>query len=216
MIVGRNVAYTSNGAGGCTLKHQQYEANIDNNTFRIHDTVGLNQEEHGHVPHCIAIESLFTLIRQLDGLSLLIYCIRWKVDEMTEANWTLFNKVICGGKVPIIAVVTGLEEEEDPDDWWQRQENREIFRRYKISPKAVVCVVSSYGERNEYADIYVKSRDKLHNLIKDHHLRRPWREEKDNGFANMYQTVSSSGLLSFSRDRPEYSATILKEIQRQR
>ena len=208
MIVGTDVARTSNGAGGCTLKEQHYEADIDNNTFRIYDTTGLNQEEQGRVPHWVAIESLYTLIRRLDGLSLLIYCMRWKVDEMAEANWTLFSKIICGGNVPIIAVVTGLDQEEDPDDWWRRKDNQEVFQKHHIEPRAVGCIVSSRGNRNENAGVYVKSQDKLRGLIKDNHLQQPWRKEKDNWFTNIYRSVSSTGLLSFSRDRLEYAATI--------
>jgi len=208
MIVGKNVARTSNGAGGCTLEDQHYEANINNNTFRIYDTIGLNQAEQGRIPHWVAIESLYTLIRQLDGLSLLIYCIRRNVDEMAEANWTLFNKVVCGGKVPIIAVMTGLEDEDDQDDWWRREDNQETFRKHHIEPRAIGCVVSSRGKRNENAHVYAKSQNKLRRLIKDNHLQQPWREEKVNWFSNIYQSVSSTGFLSFSRDRLEYSATI--------
>jgi len=179
MIVGTNVARTSNEAGGCTIEHQHYKAGIDNNTFRIYDTIGLNQDEQGRIPHRVAIEKLYMLIRHLDGLSLLIYCIRGKVDEMTQANWTLFNEVVCGGKVPIIAVVTGLDQEDDPDDWWRRIDNKEIFRKHHIEPQAIACIVSSRGKRNEYADVYSKSQDKLRRLIKDHRLPQPWREEKD-------------------------------------
>src|SRR6266540_4060722 len=96
MIVGKNVAPTSNGGGGCTLQNRDYDAVIDNNTFRIYDTIGLNQHEQGRVPHWVAIKGLYTLIRQLDGLSLLIYCTRCKVNDMAGANWTLFNNVIPG------------------------------------------------------------------------------------------------------------------------
>jgi len=208
MIVGKKVARTSNGAGGCTLKDQHYKADIDNTTFGIYDTTGLNQEERGRVPHWVAIESLYTLIQRLDGLSLLIYCMRCKVNEMAEANWTLFNRVICGGKVPIIAVVTGLDQEDDPDDWWRRKDNQETFRKHHIEPRAIGCIVSSRGQRNEYADVYAKSQDKLRRLIKDNHRPQPWREEKANWFANIYQSVSSTGLLSLPRNRLEYSATI--------
>ena len=208
MIVGTDVARTSNGAGGCTLEVQHYRADIDNNTFQIYDTTGLNQDEQGCVPHWAAIDNLYTLIRGLDGLSLLIYCMRWKVNEMTEANWILFNKVICGEKVPIVAVVTGLDEEDDPDDWWRREDNQAIFRKHRIEPRAIGCVVSSRGQRNEYANVYVKSRDKLCRLIKDNYLQQPWRKEKDKWFTNIYRSISSTGFLSFPRNRLEYSATI--------
>ena len=85
------------------------------------------------------------------------------------ANWT-FNKVICGEKVPIIIVVTGLEHENDPDDWSRREENKELRRRHQMNPKAVACVVSFRGKQNEHADnIYIKSQDKLRMLSKANH-----------------------------------------------
>jgi hypothetical protein len=45
-------------------------------------------------------EELYTLIRQLSGVSLLIYCMRGRVRENATFNWILFNRVICGEKVP--------------------------------------------------------------------------------------------------------------------
>ena len=122
------------------------------------------------------------------------------------ANWTLFNKVICGEKVPIITVVTGLEEEDDPDDWWRREENKELFRRHQINPKAVVCVVSFLGKRNEHADIYTNSQVKLRQVIMGKHLHRPWQEEKDKWFTNIYETVYTYGLLFVAHDRLDFSA----------
>jgi len=68
----------------------------------------------------------------------------------TRANWILFNKVICDAQVPIIAVVTGLEEEANLDDWWRRKENKDVFRRYNMKPKAVGCIVSV----RLYADVF--------------------------------------------------------------
>jgi hypothetical protein len=47
---------------------------------------------------------------------------RGRVKENAKANWILFNKVICGEKVPIIAVVTGLETYDNPDDWWRTRQ----------------------------------------------------------------------------------------------
>lgn len=152
MIVGREVALTSNGGGGCTFQNQSYETTIENTTFRIYDTVGLNQCNQGRVPHSVAEQELHNLIEQLDGVSWLIFCNRGMVKENAAANWKLLNKEICGEKVPIIAVVTGLEEEDDPDNWWRRKENQRVFQKYRLKPLAVGCIVSFLGRRNEYAD----------------------------------------------------------------
>ena len=208
MIVGEPVAKTSDAVGVCTLQNEVYNSNFHNTAFRIHDTAGLNEGEQGRVPHWKSIHNLYTLIRQLDSISLLVYCMRGRIKENAMANWTLFNTVICGEKVPIITVVTGLEEEGDyPDDWWLREENKNLFRMYQMNPKAVVCVASIRGKWNEYADIYIKSQDKLRRVIKDECLQRPWEEEKDEWFANAYENVYTSGFVA--RIRLEFS-TIMR------
>jgi GTPase Era involved in 16S rRNA processing len=205
MIVGKDIAKVSNDATGCTFKNDAYKATIDDTTFVIYDTAGLNEGDQGRVPHFKAIHELYTLIRQLDGVSLLIYCTRGRVKENARANWILFNQVICGGKVPIIAVVTGLDTFEEPDDWWRNAENQAAFRSYKMKPKEVGCVVSYRGLLGEYADIYAKSQEKLQRLIMEHHLRKPWSQEKEKWFANIYSETFSSGLCFTSRNRLEYA-----------
>jgi len=204
MIVGDSVAKTSGNASGCTFKNDAYETKINDTSFCIYDTAGLNEGEQGHVPHWSAIGALYTLIRKLDDISLLIYCMRGRVKENGKANWNLFNKVICGEKVPIIAVVTGLEHYEHvPDDWWRDEGNKRMFRDCGMEPRAVGCVVSILGKSNEYEELYTESQTKLRGLIKEHYLRRPWNEEKGIWFANIYEKVHTLGC--FSRSRVEFS-----------
>jgi len=205
MIVGQPVAKVSTGAGGSTLSNECYDAKIGGVSFRIYDTVGLNEGEQGRVPHWKGIQGLYTLIRRLDGVSLLVYCMRGRVKENAQANWILFNKVICGEKVPIIAVVTGLEDEDDPDDWWRNKENRTTFRRYQMKPKDVACVVSFHGKRNEYRVKHDESRAKLQSLIEKYYLREPWCKEKEAWFSDIYQNVYTTGLCFIPRKRLEYT-----------
>jgi len=194
MIVGREEARVSGSAEGCTFKNDRYDATINGRNFVIYDTAGLNEGEQGRIPHWKAIRELYTLIRQLDGVSLLIYCMRGRVRENARANWTLFNKVICAEKVPIIAVVTGLETYEDPDDW-KREGNLDVLKRNRMTPKAVGCVVSFRGRQKEFADIYEKSQSRLRNLIMKYYLQKPWCEEKEKWFANIYSETFSTGIL---------------------
>jgi GTP-binding protein EngB required for normal cell division len=203
MIVGKDVAKVSNEASGCTFKNASYEATIDNTTFVIYDTAGLNEGDQGRVPHFKAIQELYTLIRRLDGVSLLIYCMRGRVKENSSANWILFNQVICGGKVPTIAVVTGLDDLTDPDAWWRNERNQAAFRSCKIKPNAVGCVVSFPGLLGEYEDVYAKSQEKLRRLIMENHLRKPWSQEKEKWFANIYSETFSSRLCFPYRNRLE-------------
>jgi len=206
MIVGGNdVAKVSCTAMGCTFENNAYDATIGNTTFKVYDTAGLNEGDQGRVPHWKSIQKLYSLIRELDGVSLLIYCMRGRIKENSKANWILFDRVICGGNVPAIAIVTGLEYYENPDDWWMTKENQVAFKRNGINPKAVGCVVSYPGKQNELADIYHKSQETLRDLITKHHLRKPWSEEKDKWFKTIYSEAFSSNLCFKTRNRLDYS-----------
>src|SRR6266567_3973310 len=99
MIVGDDVAKVSGFAEGCTFKNDAYEATIRDRRFVIYDTAGLNEGDQGRVPHWKAIQALYTLLRQLDGVSLLIYCMRGRIRVNACANWLFFFDAICGQKV---------------------------------------------------------------------------------------------------------------------
>ena len=115
MIVRNAVARVSKGIGGCTFQNEPYTTDIGGTPFRIFDTAGLDEGEEGRVPHWNAVQALYTLIRQLDGVSLLVVCIRGRIKANARTNWILFNKMVCGETVPTIAAVTGLEDEENLD-----------------------------------------------------------------------------------------------------
>jgi hypothetical protein len=196
MIVGRPVAKVSSSGEGCSFKNEAYESIIGDTTFNIYDTAALDEGDQGRVPHWEAIRGLYTLIRQLSGVSLLIYCMRGRVRENATFNWILFNKIICEEKVPIVAVVTGLETYDDPDHWWTT-DNQSAFKKNGMRPKEVACVVSFPGRQNEVADIYAKSQGKVRSLITKHYLREPWSKEKDIWFANIYNSVFTTMLFPY-------------------
>ena len=207
-------AKVSDSAAGCTFQNEAYAAVIENTFFCIYDTAGLNEGDQGKVPHWKAIQNLYTLIRELDGVSLLIYCMRGRFKENATTNWKLFNKVICGENVPIIAVVTGLDEREDPDEWQREENNKNLkaFGNNKMNPRAVCCVVSLLGKNNEHAEVYTKSQGKLRDLIRTHHRQAPWSKEKDKWFSDIYQNVYTSRLCFVPQSRLDYSTRMRNAI----
>jgi hypothetical protein len=211
MIVGNAVAKISNSAGVCTFQNDSYEVDIDGTAFRIFETAGLNEGDEGRVPHWKVVQGLYTLIRQLDGVSLLVFCIRGRIKANTRANWFLFNQVICGGMVPAIAVVTGLEYEVNLDDWWRREENKKVFKQFGLRPRAVSCVVSFRGRRNEYAAQYWESQGKLRELIMDFYRREPWSKEKDAWFSRIYCEICHAGIF-FMPKRSEEFTTVMMDV----
>jgi len=189
MIVGENVAKVSSELLGCTFKNEAYDAKIGNTFFRIYDTAGLNEGEQGRVPHWKSVKELYTLIRKLDGVSLLIYCIRGRIKENTKANWILFDKVICGEQVPAVLVVTGLENERDWDDRSKVKKFKTTFESYNIKPKEIATVVSIMGRREEFQSHYKTSQQKLRDMITKFHSKKPWSKGKEEWFTSIYSTT---------------------------
>ena len=191
MIIGEDLAKTSSDLMGCTFRHQDYTTSFDGFSCKIYDTAGLNEEDTGRVPHWTAIRELYTLIRKLDGVTLLIYCVRGRIKN-ARANWTLFNDVICGGHVPVVLVMTGLEQEDDWDHDSRLNKIKEAFDAYNIKPKAIATVVSIRGKADEYLDMYKKSQERMRNLISTY--RQPWSLGKETWFRDIYvRTYSTPG-----------------------
>jgi len=209
MIVGTNVAKVSSSPVGCTFQSNCYEAHIGNDDYYIYDTVGLNEGDQGRFPHWSAIQRLYTLIRELDSVSLLLYCMRGRIKENTRANWILFNKIVCGGNVPAVVVETGLEEEENLRDGARRPVLEAALAKYGISPKDVICVVSIQGKYGEHRGIYEWSQQQLREVIARFLRKKAWStEKKDRWLANIYEETYNTGDCFPSRSRLEFSATV--------
>jgi len=181
MLAGSEVAPTSTGAMSCTFESRGYWVNIRGSIFHLHDTPGLRQEDEGRFSKDRAIVQLFTLIKRLeDGVSLLVFVMRAcnSIRESTFSNWRLFQEVVCRSQVPTVIVITGLEWEADMDDWWFN--NKEVFRRYGISPDGIACVTSARGRQRPsgvfaFQGKYDESKLKVEKLIRSTFLQSPWK-----------------------------------------
>lgn len=215
MLVGTDVAIVSSDLEGCTFQNDVYEAQLPNGTaYRIYDTVGLNEGDHGRVPHWKAIDGLYTLIRKLDGVSLLIYCMRGRIKNNAHANWVLFHNVICAKQVPIIAVVTGLEQEWDSQDESEKLKHIRAFKQYGMKPKDIAFVVPIWGRNNEHQEKFRQSQAKLRTMIKDSLRPTPWSEEsKEKWFTDVYQNAYHADICFFARSRLEYAGKIQAVFQ---
>ncbi|KAN0091381.1 P-loop containing nucleoside triphosphate hydrolase protein [Tylopilus felleus] len=127
LIAGQSIAATSNDVQGCTSRHTKYELQVEDTPYAIWDTPGLDEGTHGTVPAKIAEKYLKQLLRDLskaNGIYLLVYCIRGaRLRKTLLSSYNLFYSAICRKKVPIVAVVTGLETYEgEMEDWWSANE----------------------------------------------------------------------------------------------
>ena len=138
----------------------------------LFDTVGLNEGSAGTVPAAEAEENLKGLLRELmnprsDGIGLLVYCVRSvRVSRALLRNYNLFYSAICRKKVPIVIVVTGLENQEPTmDSWWGS--NGEEFKRCGMHFEDHACVTTLHhlDIPDVFAQRIAESRDTLRSLI---------------------------------------------------
>lgn len=170
MILGKDVAQVSSSPLSYTSRTKGYETIIDGTAFCIYDTMGLNEGDAGRVPHWKAMSELLTLIWQLNGISLLVCCMRGSITGNCQKNWISIGKIMCRKKVPIIAVRTGLELEENLDKG--RDEMMKVLKAHRMHPKDLACVVSFPGNHNQHRELYEQSQRKLRTLIAGSYSRK--------------------------------------------
>jgi GTPase SAR1 family protein len=140
------IAVVSNAALGCTLVSTRYPCRLCDEVLMLWDTAGLVEGEFGNVTAGRAEDNLVGLLQTMEGgVSLLVYCIRARrFRTIIKSHYELFFEKTCGRKVPIVLVVTGLENEEFMEDWWVR--NQQEFRRRGIHFTGHACITSTRGK----------------------------------------------------------------------
>lgn len=146
MLAGKKTAETSNGVLGCTFQSRQYPITVNGERVNIWDTAGLDEGTRGRVSPEIAERNLSKLLRELrgaNGIHLLVYCIRGpSVRKSLARNYTIFYSAICRKKVPIVAVVTGLENEPSSmEDWWTTGEKELVKYKMRFIDHACVTTI---------------------------------------------------------------------------
>ena len=173
MLVGERVAAVSNQVLGCTYTNDKFRATIAGREVMLYDTAGLNEAEAGTVSHERAIQNLRSLVNDLKTVNLLVYCIRGaRFRKLIAKNYKFICNNICGRhrKVPVLLVITGLENEDNMDDWWE--DNKGDFSGMEFCGHA--CITAIRGNRSKddsryiFQDQYDTSKKKLMQLLEDH------------------------------------------------
>jgi GTPase SAR1 family protein len=179
MLCGSNRAKVGNGARGTTFEHQSYEVDNDLN---IYDTAGLNETKFGTVPAAIALKNLYELVSNLEsGVSLLVFVMRGRITDAASKNYKLFWEGLCQENVPIVICVTGLEEMEDLDQWWN-EETEADFREEGMLFRNHACITSTKGRLLKkgqgfvYQEEYDGSIEKVKELIAKNLRWEPWQK----------------------------------------
>ncbi|KIK68425.1 hypothetical protein GYMLUDRAFT_35838, partial [Collybiopsis luxurians FD-317 M1] len=186
-----DIAPTSSGAKGCTFDSTIYSATIDGKKYQFFDTSGLDEGSMGTVVTKDALVKLYQLLRDLqDGISLLVYCMRGpRITETLERNYRVFYEGFCNRNVPVVIVVTGLEDQEpDMETWWDQ--NKKAFGDYDMHFNGHACITATRGKmrngqyRNQAE--YDESKEILRDLIVDQcQNANPWKMDPNSWFARI-------------------------------
>jgi tRNA U34 5-carboxymethylaminomethyl modifying GTPase MnmE/TrmE len=179
MLEGKEHARVSDSAEGVTLHSESYEKQINGSTFQIFDTVGLNEGPAAILSAKDAIEGLYRLIRQLDnGVNLLLYVVRApRISAIAQKNYEMFHEAFCHKNVPIVIIITGLEDRENMDGWWK--ENKASFDQQGMVFSGHACVTAIKGKLRDgkpaFQREYEESKKKIESLIIRRHSKIPWK-----------------------------------------
>jgi predicted GTPase len=165
LMAGKNAAKTSGDMRSCTLHWQEYSIKFGSESYRVFDTVGLEEPQLGITQYLDAVENAYTLIQNLErqcGIDLLLFCMRaGRVTSTVQNNYRLFHEFLCDKKVPVVVVITHLENEVgEMDNWWKRNEN--IFREREVHVAGHACITAIQGI---YPERYEQSRTTIRKLV---------------------------------------------------
>ncbi|KAG1731675.1 hypothetical protein EDB19DRAFT_2041699 [Suillus lakei] len=172
-IAREQLAETSDDATGCTSGHKRHPVTISGQRFILIDTVGLGEGPAGTVPAAEAKRQLKSLLRELmssrspsDGIGLLVYCVSSRTTApptLIRAYNTVYSR-ICQKKVPIVLVITGLENEPDMESWWDANNNK--FKSMHFADHACITGLQRYPD---IPDVFIhrieESSETLRNLV---------------------------------------------------
>ncbi|KAG2352012.1 P-loop containing nucleoside triphosphate hydrolase protein [Suillus spraguei] len=167
LMAGKNVASTSSDMRSCTLHWQEYPIQFGGKSYRVFDTVGLEEPQLGIAHYLDIVENAYKLIQYLEnrgGIDLLLFCMRaGRLTTTLQTNYRLFHEFLCDKKVPIVVVITYLENEVgEMDAWWKR--NEDIFREREVHVNGHACITAI---KSNYPKRYEESHNMIHKLVNE-------------------------------------------------
>ncbi|KAF8552002.1 P-loop containing nucleoside triphosphate hydrolase protein [Imleria badia] len=144
LLAGKEVARTSPDIDGCTKACHPYSLIVNDVSYTVWDTVGLDEPMIGDTGYLRAIEQACKLVRDLTkagGVDLLLFCHRQgRITTITQKNYALLYEAACRKSVPIAVVITHLEQEEHMEEWWEQ--NADIFEQRGVKFCGHACVTT--------------------------------------------------------------------------
>ena len=180
MVLGRDKAEVRNHAVGETFKSSVYPVEIRGETYNIYDTVSLEKHGVGAVDSAKVVGNLYHLVTNLSkfgGIHLLVFVIKLgRPTDTMQKNYALFHSGFCHSKVPIVIVLTGCDNVEQPmDTWWL--DNEPSFAKVGMSFAGHAFVFAAKGAKktkNRNEDLVQGSVVAVKNLIVQHCETSGW------------------------------------------
>lgn len=197
-IAREQLAGTSNDAAGCTSGYKRHPVTISGQRFVLFDTAGLGEGPAGTVPDKEAKRQLKSLLRQLmnsrspsDGIGLLVCCVSRTTTLSTIVQaYNTFYAGVCKKKIPIVIVITGLEQEPNMESWWDQ--NKDKLKSMHFTGHACVTALQEHpGNSEDFTRRIAESRDILSNLLVGNCSRGAVNDNPSNHIAGMWCASSS-------------------------
>lgn len=150
LMAGKEVSVASPDLQCCTMHWEDYNISFGDKTYKVFDTIGLEEPQLGMREYLESVDSAYRFIKELDrqgGIDLLLFCIRpCRINATLYSNYKLFHDYLCEGNVPIVLVITHLEKE--MEDWWERVQRK--FEYYGIRVAGHACIFAADGLDGPY------------------------------------------------------------------
>lgn len=206
LVAGTHTALTSCDTIGCTTKTNVYEVSIQNTLLRVKlfDTPGLDEGSEGAVPDKEAQQILKKLLRSLrDDVHLLMYCVRGvRARRSLYRNYNLIRSQV-KERVPIVLVVTCLEDQEpDMEDWWEN--NGQLISDFGMTFAGHACVTTVTIDKDAGNRLKRRHDQSYHAVCRlieqcrSNGGQRPLLDAKERQYNTIRQVSSKMGL---SRDK---------------
>ena len=160
-------ADTASSARGVTFQSKAYDRTVSGFRLKLYDTAGLGEGETGTVATTDVVGNLYSLMCALSGgIDLLIFVIRGpRITSSISRNYKMFHDIFCRKQVPVILVVTGMEDEEDTNKWWEV--NKKAFEEeLKIDTNTGhACITATCGKGDRYRKEYDISKSEVQRVI---------------------------------------------------
>src|SRR5262245_21266685 len=113
MLDGGPSLTTHDGAESIVFTHANRMKIVSDRNYQVFDTVGLNHtaRKQGRTTEEDVKEKLTQIIERLGtGLHLLVYVMQApQIPATAQKNYHIFFKEVCHTRVPIVLIITGLE-----------------------------------------------------------------------------------------------------------